>query len=552
MHRHISLFLLLILTLTSGSLHAARADEPAAIAPYLTDDVSGVGYLDLTRIDIPMIVDEMLRVGIIPEAAQAESRRGAATLQEEASGLRQLAVRRAYVLFRVSDVTEGSMSWIVEVDRGGNAAEAAKSLNAWRGKLLPPAGTPAAAMRDFFLPQEFMAINETIVAAGTDKQLARVKELAAKGESTPREDAMAALAGLGDADVGLAVIGDAESRRVVREMFPQLPAPFMEIDGELLADGVRWAGAGVMLPPKFQLAMTAEAATPEIAKTLEQAVGKAMVVAKAVLMKESIDGPPAHQEQAKGLLPLLSLVAPQVKETRLSVTFGDDEQEIAFMRDFLPALTQKMRDESYRSSRMNSFKQIALGMLNYENARGSLPAASNYDPEGKPLLSWRVYVLPYMEQQALFNQFHLDEPWDSEHNRKLIDQMPGLFADPDPTVRAAIGDKGRTTYVVPVGEGLLFGSKKGKTFKDMIDGTSNTILAVEVVPERAVVWTKPADWEVDLANVLAGVKRSDRDGFVAAWCDGHASYISNDNDPAILKKLLTPAGRELFETDDIK
>lgn len=552
MLRHIPLFLLLILSLTIGSLHAARADEPAAIAPYLTDVVSGVGYLDLTRIDMPTIVDELLRVGIIPEAAQAEARRDAATLQAEAIGLRQLAVRRAYVLFRVSDVAEGSMTWIVEVDRGGNAAEAAKSLNVWRGKLLPPAGTPAAGWRDFFLPKEFTAINETIVAAGTEKQLSRVKELAAQGVSKPREDAMAALAGLGDADVGLAVIGDADSRRVVRELFPQLPAPFMEIDGKLLADGVRWAGVGVTLPPKFQLTITADAATPEIAKTLERAVGKAMVVAKAVLTKESIDGPPAHQERAKELLPLLSLVTPKVEEARLSIAFGEDEPEIAFMRDFLPAMTQKMRNESYRSSRMNSFKQIALGMLNYENARGSLPAASSYDPEGKPLLSWRVYVLPYMEQQALFNQFHLDEPWDSEHNRKLIDQMPELFADPDPTIRAAIGDKGRTTYVVPVDEDLLFGSKEGLTFKEMIDGTSNTILAVEVVPERAVVWTKPADWEVDLADALKGVKRDDREGFVAGWCDGSVRYLSNEIDPTVLKKLLTPAGGEVIEAGEIK
>lgn len=552
MHRHISLFLLLILTLTSGSLHAARADEPAAIAPYLTDDVSGVGYLDLTRIDIPMIVDEMLRVGIIPEAAQAEARRGAATLQEEASGLRQLAVRRAYVLFRVSDVAEGSMTWIVEVDRGGNAAEAAKSLNVWRGKLLPPAGTPAAAMRDFFLPQGFAAINETIVAAGTERQLARVKELAAKGASTPREDAMAALAGLGNADVGLAVIGDADSRRVVREMFPQLPAPFGEIDGRLLADGVRWAGISATLPPKFQLTITADAATPEIAKTLERAVGKAMVVAKAVLTKESIDGPPAHQERAKELLPLLSLVTPKVEGTRLSVAFGNDEQEIAFVRDFLPSLTQKMRDEAYRKSRMNNLKQIGLGMHNHESARGSFPAAASYDADGRPLLSWRVHVLPYLEQQALYNQFHLDEPWDSEHNRKLIDQMPEVFTDPDPAVRAVIGDKGRTTFVVPTGEDLIFGKKEGMKFKELTDGTSNTILTVEVVPERAVVWTKPADWEVDLADALKGVKRDDREGFVAGWCDGSVRYLSNEIDPAVLKKLLTPAGGEVIEAGEIK
>ena len=101
-----------------------------------------------------------------------------------------------------------------------------------------------------------------------------------------------------------------------------------------------------------------------------------------------------------------------------------------------------------------------------------LPAASSYDPEGKPLLSWRVYVLPHMEQQALFNQFHLDEPWDSEHNRKLIDQMPELFADPDPEFARRSATKAARPTSSPVGEDLLFGSKEGLTFKEMIDGTS--------------------------------------------------------------------------------
>lgn len=525
-----------------GPQLTAAADH-AAMAPYLTDDVVAIGYVDLTRVDMPAAAEELLRAGIVPEADQADAARAATELQAEVNGLRQFAVRRAYVLFRVSDVAEGGMTWIVEVERGDKATEAAKFLNERRQALTPPAGT-TAGMQGFFLPKEFTAINETIVAAGTEKQLARVKELAANGASTPREDAMAALVGLGDADVGLAVIGDAESRRVVREMFPQLPAPFMEIDGKLLADGVRWAGAVVTLPPKFQLTIAIDAASPEIARTLEQAVGKAMFVAKALLTQDAIEGPPAHQDRAKELLPLLALVSPTVEGTRVSVTFGDDEEEVAFIRDFLPAMTQKMRDELYRKSRMNNFKQIALGLHNHESAKSAFPAWASYDNSGKPLLSWRVQLLPYMEQMKLYNQFHLDEPWDSEHNRKLIDQMPEFYADPDPAVRAAIGDRGRTTFLAPRAEGTVFGGREGIKFGDLKDGSSQTIMVVEVVPQRAVVWTKPDDWEVDLANPLDGVKRSDRDGFVAAWGDGHASIISNDADAEEFRGNLTYDGGE--------
>ena len=178
---------------------SAAAVDHAAIAPYLTDDVSDVAYLDLTRLDLPTIVDELLRVGIVPEPAQADARRDAAAMQEAYGGLRKLGARRAYVLFRVSDIAEGSMSWIVEIDRGGKAAEAANFLNEWRQKLMPPAGTPAQAMRDFFIPQNFTAISETIVAAGTPKQIERVQGLHAKGESSPRAGVTQALADLGDA-----------------------------------------------------------------------------------------------------------------------------------------------------------------------------------------------------------------------------------------------------------------------------------------------------------------------------------------------------------------
>src|SRR5262249_39546850 len=159
-----------------------------------------------------------------------------------------------------------------------------------------------------------------------------------------------------------------------------------------------------------------------------------------------------------------------------------------------------------------------------------------YDANGKPLLSWRVHILPYMEHGELWKQFKLYESWDSEHNPKLIDQMPCVFADPDPTIRAAVGDKGRTTFVVPFWDDLVFGKKEGMKFKELTDGSSNTILIVEVVPERAAVWTKPDDWEVDMANPLAGVAREDRSGFVAGWGDGHASYMSNDNLPEVMRK----------------
>src|SRR6185312_11489838 len=71
---------------------------------------------------------------------------------------------------------------------------------------------------------------------------------------------------------------------------------------------------------------------------------------------------------------------------------------------------------------------IMIGLHQYHDAHGKLPPPAITDKAGKPLLSWRVALLPYLEQVALYNQFHLDEPWDSEHNRKLLPQMPKVYA----------------------------------------------------------------------------------------------------------------------------
>jgi hypothetical protein len=195
---------------------------------------------------------------------------------------------------------------------------------------------------------------------------------------------------------------------------------------------------------------------------------------------------------------------------------------------------------------MDNFKHLALAMLNFESANRTLPPAASYDKAGKPLLSWRVLALPYMEQKALYNEFHLDEPWDSPHNLKLVERMPDLFADPDPILRAQSGP-GRTTFQVPRGEGTAFAGREGMKYRDMIDGTSNTVMLVEVVPERAVAWTKPDDWEVDFQDPLRGVKRSDRTWWTTTFVDGHARIFQDKIKPKAWSSVLTAAGEDIVD-----
>ncbi len=211
----------------------------------------------------------------------------------------------------------------------------------------------------------------------------------------------------------------------------------------------------------------------------------------------------------------------------------------------LPAV-QAAREAARRNSSMNNVKQIMLAMLNHESATKSFPAHANYK-DGKPLLSWRVHILPYLEQQALYNQFHLDEPWDSEHNKTLIAKMPEVYIDSSSGKNPT---EGLSHYLGVKGAGNLFnGTEKGTSMKQITDGTSNTIAVVQVSDDRATTWTKPDDWEVDPENPLNGLTGSMHPGtFVVGFCDGSVRMIAENIDKDVFKKLLTISGGETVQT----
>jgi hypothetical protein len=123
--------------------------------------------------------------------------------------------------------------------------------------------------------------------------------------------------------------------------------------------------------------------------------------------------------------------------------------------------------------------------------------------------------------------------------------MPRDYADTDPQ-HAELARAGKTTFQVPVGPQTLFSKKEGMRVSDIVDGAGLTMAVVEVVPERAVEWTKPADWEVDWQNPLEGVRRTDRPSFAAGFCDAHGAMIINDIDPANFRTLLTPAAKDVI------
>jgi hypothetical protein len=134
-----------------------------------------------------------------------------------------------------------------------------------------------------------------------------------------------------------------------------------------------------------------------------------------------------------------------------------------------------------------NINRLVLAMHEYHDAQGSFPPAATADQAGKPLLSWRVALLPYLGDKELYDQFRQDEPWDSEHNYKLLAKMPKIYASLGNPPQTAHG----TFYQVYVGEGTLFEKGEKLTYQTITDGTVN-VLAIVTAP-TAVPWTKPAD-----------------------------------------------------------
>jgi Protein of unknown function (DUF1559) len=168
-----------------------------------------------------------------------------------------------------------------------------------------------------------------------------------------------------------------------------------------------------------------------------------------------------------------------------------------------------------RTATQNKLRNILLAFHNYheDEDHGHLPDDIR-DREGKPLLSWRVALLPYIEEEQLYNEFKLDERWDGPNNLKLLERMPKVYAP----VRAKV-EPGHTFFQCFKGPRAAFRPGKPRTLQhDFPDGTSNTLVLVE--GGEAVPWTKPADLDFDPDKPLPPLGGAFEDYINVALADG--------------------------------
>ena len=189
-----------------------------------------------------------------------------------------------------------------------------------------------------------------------------------------------------------------------------------------------------------------------------------------------------------------------------------------------------------------------MAILNYENAMRFFPPERNHPPGNIPVenycLSWRVHILPFMGYAALYQQFRMQEPWDSPHNRQLIPLMPDVFRDED-----AAADSFRTRVQVVLGPQGPF-PEIGEAMKrsSISDGASNTLMVMLAPKAKSVPWTQPADYEVDLAKADFKELRTS-EGVAFSTFDGAVKRLAPDFDVNTLKALITIQGGEVIDPD---
>ncbi|MEX2111586.1 MAG: DUF1559 domain-containing protein [Pirellulales bacterium] len=336
------------------------------------------------------------------------------------------------------------------------------------------------------------------------------------------------------------------------ETLPPVPAPFNEF---LLAhEHLSWVELEIDLEASptiaFALGGNDEASASKLKELLEKAKVMGQQYAEVYINQMEAEATDATSRSIPQYLRrLLNKFAGEIEIAqtgdRVDVMLLKESPEMAstgvMVALMLPAV-QAAREAARRNMSTNQMKQIAIAMHNYHDANKHFPARAITDADGNPLLSWRVALLPYLEQGGaqLYQEFHLDEPWDSEHNSKLIARMPAVYGNPN------FAAPGMTIYLALVGEGTIFGGE-ALGIRRITDGTSNTAMIVEADPVRAVEWTRPDDLPVDMNNPMDGVGNLRPGIFNAAFADGSVHAISKNVDKDLLRALYTYAGGEVVE-----
>ena len=213
---------------------------------------------------------------------------------------------------------------------------------------------------------------------------------------------------------------------------------------------------------------------------------------------------------------------------------------------FLPAIQNGGPSPS--SHCKNNLKQLGLALQAYHEQYGCFPPAYVADENGRPMHSWRVLLLPYMEQNDLLKKYRFDEPWDGPNNRRLHGVSFSFLQCPSRSDRP----RGTVDYLAVVGPGTAWPGGESLRLADITDDPAETILLVEVA-DSDVIWCEPRDLHISqMSPTINGDAGQGISSQHSTWAhvvtaDGSVQSLSSGATPEVLRALLTPNGGETIE-----
>ncbi len=301
---------------------------------------------------------------------------------------------------------------------------------------------------------------------------------------------------------------------------------------------------GIGLKKDISLSLTAESPDEKSAKTLESSLTGGIALLSGLVANAQAQLP--EDSSDKKVMEILAsfLATQQFERTGNTMTLklaADQNIGDRLITEALVPSVIRARAAAQRSLQANNMKQVMLALHNYEAANGHFPPSVVIDKESGVPRSWRVEILPYIDQAQLYQEYRKNEPWDSEANKAVLAKMPATYRHPSQS-----SDSTMSSIFMPYGEGLVAGpdDKEGLQLRDVIDGLSNTIALVE--SKQDIPWTKPEDLKFDLTAEKLPSLGFVPEGWHVAMGDGSVRFISSSIEVSLMKKLLTTSGGEVI------
>ncbi len=482
-----------VLTLLFAAASArAQGPEPLKhLGPYLGDDSFVVGWVDVRNVDLASFFARFEKLGV--EKSEVDTtRKSVQTIKDR--------------------LLEAGVTYVYATNLG--------SVPQPDGLLVAPAANPQAVKNALAGEKALHArVVGNAVLIGTKKAL----DMAADRQGKASPEWAQALGKLSGQPSRIVILPPRVLLRAFAEIQPALPAELGGGSTAEIFDSLQWASIGFDLSAKAKFEAIVQLKDEAAAKRLDPILDRLIALAKK--------SPEAQNTPVFGKL--IENHRPKQVGDQFRLSLDDQAIDSAFL-----PLAANARQAAKISISVNTLRQIGLGMHMYHDVYKWLPPQASASKDNKSLLSWRVQILPFLEQKKLYDEFHHDEPWDSEHNKKLVAKMPRLYHSPLSKLKI---EDGKTTYVVPAGPKLVFDGIQKTKLRQIPDGTSNTILALDVDDSKAVIWTKPEDYPVAEKKPNAGLFRPGLKSILAAFCDGSVRLLSAGTTDDVLWLYFCPS-----------